>query len=462
MNHNQFPDQTYFNSIISSTEGLVPQVDNSWSRQAQTVATGEIYGTGEVPGQYDQSFRQHNENSLYSYGEFSGLRHRYNHLRSLYATGTKEVFSDDPYTALQNQGIQTNTFGSSNNPSVQILQDGRGIEEVVRRIYPAYGPPTTYYPSSRGAHFPDEVDIHPGPVAVSALMGTAATTSNGTSLEHHFGFNLQAGSAITLSNALVPLSQTGASNMYAGQTAYSSPVYYPSYINPYTTYPDTSGFGPGVQAAAPRMNTVTPCVVYCNDRGGAFVGAAACGIAPAPGPTPNINNDVNEIRPLSTASTCLPRDADNGGHGDPQKAYAPGAMGCHRTRRTTPAPRGALLLGRAPKSPSIQYEKDINILAARLLNEGAHPATVGVLRAQVFNNGVTERALMAKFIHKEQSTNQSSVKRKYRLLLEHSSIGYCCLLCPQECRVKYKNSQDSLRHLRKDHFGLALICRCRW
>jgi hypothetical protein len=76
---------------------------------------------------------------------------------------------------------------------------------------------------------------------------------------------------------------------------------------------------------------------------------------------------------------------------------------------------------------------------------------------------VTDRALMAKFIHVEQSTNLSSVKRKYRLLLEHSSKGVFAVYCVlKTVRSKYKNSQDSLRHLRKDHFGLALICRCGW
>lgn len=456
MNQNQFYNQTHFDSTVSSTEGLVPQAANCLNGQAETVATGGVHGTGEVPEQYDRSFGQHNENSHYIFGKFSGFCHRYNHLRGLYATGTKVVPSDDPYSALQNQGIQTYTFGSS-NPSVHTLQGGQGIEEVVRQIHYVYGLPSTFYPSSAGAHCPDEVDVPPGPVAVSAPMGVPARTCNRTSPKQHFDFNIQGGSTFTLPNGLVPLSQASASNMYAGQTAFSSSVYPTSYYEPCATCPDISVFGPRAQTAAPRMNTVTPFVVYCNDRGGAFVGAAACGIAPSPGPTPNINHDVNKIRPMSTASTCIPRGAENGGHENPQKTHAPRATGSNRMRRSTPAPRGVpLSRTQAAKSPSVQYEKDINTLAARLLNDGAHPATVEVLRAQVFNNGVTERALMAKFIHKER------VNRKYRLLLEHSSVGYCCLLCPQECRVKYKNPQDSLRHLRKDHFGLVLICHCGW
>ena len=452
--------QTQLDTIVFATEGLAPQIHKFRNGQAM-VATGEINGASDAPEQYNQFFGQHNENPFYRYGKFLGRCHRYNHPRGLHAIGTKEVFSDGPYPALQNQVTQFSAFESSNTPSVQSLQGGQGVEEVIRRIPYGYGLPAAYYPSSGGAPFPGEFNVPPGPVAVSAPMGTAARTRNGTSLENYYDFNL-ATSAFTLSSGLVPPPQIDASNMFPGQTAYRSSVDPVSYSNPGATCPGTSVFGPEAQAAAPRMNTVTPCVVCCNDRGGAFVGAAACAI-PAPGPTPNINDNVNDTRPLSTASTCPPRDAENACHRSPQKAHAPRVLGYRRTRRSTPTPRGASLSRAKTAKPSpVQYEKDTNTLAARLLNEGANPVAVGVLRMQVFNNGVTEGALMAKFIHREQPTNHSSVKRKYRLLLEHSSAGYCCLLCPQDRPAKYKTPQDSLRHLRKDHFGLALICLCGW
>src|SRR5258706_1367420 len=387
-----------------------------------------------------------------------------NHLPGLYATGTKDIFSGDSYAALQNQLTQTNTFGSSNNIScMQIPQSTEGDEEVLRQIHYVYGFPERFYPPSGRAPFPGEVNVSLVPTAVPATMATVATTSNGTSFEDYFYFNLQAGSALTLSNGLVSPLQTVASNMYASQTASSSSVYPPSYNNAWATHPDTSAFGPEAQTVAPRMNTVTPCVVCCNDRGGASVGAPACAIAPAPGPTPGMNDNTHDLHPLSTASTNPPRDAENRSHRRRQKTQAPRAMGYNRTRRTNSTPRGVPLgLAQTAKTPPVPYELDINTVAARLLNEGARPATVEVLRTQVFNNGINERALKAKFIHMEQSTNHSRVKRKYLLLLEHSPKGYCCLLCPQDCPVKYKNAQDSLRHLRKDHFGLALDCQCGW
>ena len=346
---------------------------------------------------------------------------------------------------------------------MRTFQRTEGVEEALRRIHYVYGLPETYYPSSGGAPFTSEVNVSPGPIAVPATMGTVGTTSNGMPFEDYFNFNLQAGSALTLSNGLVSPLQTVTSNTYASQTACNSLVYPPSYNNAWTTHPDPSAFGPEAQTVAPRMNTVTPCVVCCYDRGGASVGAVAYAIAPAPGPTLDSDDNARDMHPLSTASTTPPRDAENRGHRRRQAIHAPRAMGHNRTRGSTSTPRGVpQCLGQTAKALPVPYVADINTLSARLLNEGARPATVEVLRTQIFNNGVTERALKAKFIHIEQSTKHSRVKRKYFLLLEHSSKEYWCSLCPQDCPVKYKNPQDSLRHLRKDHFGLALTCECGW
>jgi len=372
----------------------------------------------------------------------------------------KVVFSGNPYAGLQNQRTQTNTFGTSNNiAGVRTIQGTKGAEEVLRQIHYVYGPPETYYPSSEGAPFPSGVSVSSGPVAYPETSGTVETA--GISFGDHFDFDLQAGSAFT--NGLVSPLQEVANNTYSNQTAYSSSVYLSSYYHAWAMQPDLSTFGTAAQTVAPRMNTVTPSVVYCNDRGRASVGAAVCVIAPAPGPTPNTNDNARDMHPKSTASTYSPRDTESGGHRSRQRTHAPKEMGNNWTHRGTSTPRG-VPPGRAqmPKSPTVPYEADIDILATRLLDEGAPPATIEVLRKQVFNNGITERALTAKFIQREPSTNHSRVKRKYLLLLEHSSKGYRCRLCPQDRPVKYKNSQDSLRHLRKVHFGLALICHCRW
>ena len=76
MSQGYFPHDTHLDSSAFSTEGLSPQVDNPWNGQAQATATGEVYGVGVVPAEYDQRFGQHDRNTFYSYGVFLGLFHR--------------------------------------------------------------------------------------------------------------------------------------------------------------------------------------------------------------------------------------------------------------------------------------------------------------------------------------------------------------------------------------------------
>jgi hypothetical protein len=340
---------------------------------------------------------------------------------------------------------------------MQALQGAEGTTEAIaRKIQNGYGFSGMYYSLPGGVPPLHRAPISLGPIAVPA---TKAGTDNRISFKHHYDLNPAAGRPLTLSTGLVPPPQISASNIYAGQTACSS-VAYPSFLynSSWATRPGAiSAVGPGVQVTAPRMNTGTPYVVDCNDRGGVPAGATACAISHAPGPTPQSVDNDNDMGAFITASTHIPRDAENGRHN--RKAHAPRAMGENRTPRSIP--RG-MSQGQAqtPRSRAVQYEEDIHTLAARLLNEGACPVTVEVLRTKIFNQGVTAEALMAKFISREQS--DSRVKRKYHLLLQHSSDGYACLLCPQDSPAKYKNPPDSIRHQLKDHFGLALICRCGW
>jgi hypothetical protein len=74
MNQQQFSNQTHLNSIDFSAEGLTPRADNLWDNlwngQTQTPTRGENDAAGNVPAQYDQSFRQHDENTLYNFGTF--------------------------------------------------------------------------------------------------------------------------------------------------------------------------------------------------------------------------------------------------------------------------------------------------------------------------------------------------------------------------------------------------------
>ena len=76
MSQGHFPHDIHLDSSVFSTAGLSPQVDNPWNGQAQAAVTGEGYGVGVVPAQYDQRFGQYDRNTFYSHGMFLGLLHR--------------------------------------------------------------------------------------------------------------------------------------------------------------------------------------------------------------------------------------------------------------------------------------------------------------------------------------------------------------------------------------------------
>ena len=120
---------------------------------------------------------------------------------------------------------------------------------------------------------------------------------------------------------------------------------------------------------------------------------------------------------------------------------------------------------RAPVcGPPQTFEGRPDVLATRLAGEGADPGAVDLIRRVIFVAEVTEEALSAPIESRELSLKYGGVRRKWQLLLKVIDVGpgaksYCCRLCPQERRPEYKNAADSLRHLKRDHFGISVACQ---
>ena len=120
---------------------------------------------------------------------------------------------------------------------------------------------------------------------------------------------------------------------------------------------------------------------------------------------------------------------------------------------------------RAPVSaPPQVFESDPNVLAYRLISEGADPDVVDILLRWIFVPNVTEQALKAPIESRELSMRYGGVKVKWQLLLQVTEAvpgdqSYCCRLCPPERRPEYKNAPDAFRHLKRDHFGLSVACQ---
>jgi len=116
---------------------------------------------------------------------------------------------------------------------------------------------------------------------------------------------------------------------------------------------------------------------------------------------------------------------------------------------------------RGSRLPARPFEPDVAVLSARLLVEGATTESVRHLR-RVFPALVSAEALVAPL-------SNGSTMKKWHLLIKRTkddkwsaSYTYSCRLCPPGNQRSYKDSRNILRHLRKDHFGLAFVCEHWW
>jgi hypothetical protein len=119
---------------------------------------------------------------------------------------------------------------------------------------------------------------------------------------------------------------------------------------------------------------------------------------------------------------------------------------------------------RAPVGgPPQTFEGNLEVLATRLIGEGADPIAVDLVRHVIFVAEVTEGALNAPIKSRQLSLKHGGVRKKWQLLLQVTEVvpgvkSHCCRLCPQERRPEYKNAVDGLRHLKRDHFGISVAC----
>ena len=122
-------------------------------------------------------------------------------------------------------------------------------------------------------------------------------------------------------------------------------------------------------------------------------------------------------------------------------------------RRPTPAAR---------KTRPVTYEGDLIRLQQRCRRQGADEGAIELLR-KVFTNEVSLKALTRPLTDAEVDTKEFGVEtgRVYIAFLgtiDEEGVGlyYVCRLC--HSKQIWRHHKDALRHLRRDHFGLADVC----
>ena len=115
---------------------------------------------------------------------------------------------------------------------------------------------------------------------------------------------------------------------------------------------------------------------------------------------------------------------------------------------------------RPMKRPAVSFEPDVEKLQDRCRLAGADEQVV-LLIGRIFSRGVTLSSLMGMMTAKELASygfGSESGQAYVCFLRADRDARYRCRLCPRDTEMSWKHQRDVLRHLRRDHFGLAEEC----
>ena len=112
------------------------------------------------------------------------------------------------------------------------------------------------------------------------------------------------------------------------------------------------------------------------------------------------------------------------------------------------------------KGPAVEFEPDVKQLQHRCKEAGAEEQAV-LLIEKVFQREVKLASLTRKLTTKELASRQfggESGQAYVCFLRVERDARNTCRLCPRGTEMSWKHRRDVLRHLRRDHFGLADKC----
>ena len=121
------------------------------------------------------------------------------------------------------------------------------------------------------------------------------------------------------------------------------------------------------------------------------------------------------------------------------------------------------LVYRKTRRPPAAYSPDIRTVAEGCRADGGEERTIALLPT-IFSSGISDKALTRKMTREEARKHHGGASTQvYRMLLRMDERGrFHCRLCAVDANENgWKNARDALRHLRRDHFGLANVCP-RW
>ena len=120
---------------------------------------------------------------------------------------------------------------------------------------------------------------------------------------------------------------------------------------------------------------------------------------------------------------------------------------------------------RRPRTiPDAAYDDAIVRIAKKLWETEAEPSAIEYLCDGIFPRGKITLDALKKPIPVQVATNFQVEEGTpmYRGLLSREREVFNCRLCPEDNKLDFKDPEEALHHMTKDHFDMGYSCSCGW
>ena len=165
---------------------------------------------------------------------------------------------------------------------------------------------------------------------------------------------------------------------------------------------------------------------------------------------------------ISCGAQLGPRSPMSPTHGPPANAY--------QTRMTRPPTHSRITAHpptrvsfRKKTRPAADYTPNLELVEAQCIADGGDPAAINLLQIP-FADGISTEGLTRRMTRDEaRKYNQGASSQVFRMFLrvDEENRFRCRLFAVGTDEEGWKQAKDALRHLKRDHFGLAIGCD-RW
>jgi len=114
--------------------------------------------------------------------------------------------------------------------------------------------------------------------------------------------------------------------------------------------------------------------------------------------------------------------------------------------------------------PDTPHDPAISTVAKRLQETEAEPSVIDFLCHDIFPDGTISLAALKAPMTVEETTKfqVEPGTEKYRGLLVREREVLNCRLCPEDNKLEFKDPEEALHHITKDHFDMGYSCACGW